>query len=90
MLGLSDVIAATPLNGDQDVTDALGDVFMALTDAFNDLRRLRELASSNAPTSELQAAYSAFYRHLWTAYKDRFQKFVTTLGYDIGLPPEGR
>jgi hypothetical protein len=69
------------------VTNALGDVFYALTDAFNDLRRLRELLAddANTPKSEVDAAFSAFYVHLWRAYKDRFQTFIQTLGYDIGF-----
>lgn len=85
MLGLGDIIAATPLNAREDVRDALGDVFYALTDAFNDLRRLRVLVAGDAPRSELDAAFSAFYVHLWRAYKDRFQKFVRTLGFDLGF-----
>jgi hypothetical protein len=63
MLGLGDIIAATPLNGRDDVRDALGEVFYALTDAFNDLRRLRELIPAKAPRSEIDAAFSAFYIH---------------------------
>lgn len=85
MLGLSDIIAATPLNGRDDVRDALGDVFYALSDAFNDLRRLRQLTADGAPRSELDAAFSSFYVHLWRAYKDRFQKFIGTLGFDLGF-----
>ena len=85
MLGIGDIISATPLNGRDDVRDALGDVFYALSDAFNDLRRLRDLVGRDAPRSELDAAFSSFYVHLWRAYKDRFQKFVRTLGFDIGF-----
>ena len=84
-LGLGDIIAATPLSGRDDVRDALGDVFYGLADAFNDLRRLRTLVSTDAPRSELDAAFSAFYVHLWRAYKDRFQKFIRVLGFDLGF-----
>jgi hypothetical protein len=80
MLGLSDIIGVTPLNGRDDVRNALGDVFYAISDAFNDLRRLRQLTADGAPRSELDAAFSSFYVHLWRAYKDRFQKFIRTLG----------
>jgi hypothetical protein len=82
---LGDLIAATPLNGREDVTNALGDVFYALSDAFNDLRRLRDLHAKSAPRSEIEGAFSSFYVHLWRAYKDRFQRFVRTLGFDIGF-----
>jgi hypothetical protein len=85
MLGLSDIIGATPLNGNEDVRDALGEVFYALSDAFNDLRRLRQLTAVGAPRSEIDAAFSSFYVHLWRAYKDRFQKFIRTLGFDLGF-----
>jgi len=85
MLGLGDIIAATPLNGRDDVREALGEVFYALSDAFNDLRRLRDLVARGAPRSELDAAFSSFYVHLWRAYKDRFQKFVRALGFDLGF-----
>ena len=60
-------------------------MFNALADAFNDLPRLRDLVSANTPRSELDAAFSAFYVHLWRAYKDRFQKFIRALGFDIGF-----
>lgn len=87
MLGLGDLIAATPLSGESAITEALGGVFMALTDAFNDLRRLREMLGQEKPPpkSEIDSAFSAFYVHLWRAYKDRFQTFVQTLGFDIGF-----
>jgi hypothetical protein len=85
MLGVGDIIGATPLNGRDDVRDAFGEVFYALSDAFNDLRRLRDLVARRAPRSELDAAFSSFYVHLWRAYKDRFQKFVRTLGFDLGF-----
>lgn len=85
MLGLGEIIAATPLNAREDVRDALVDLFYALADAFNDLRRLQVLVAGGAPRSELDAAFSAFYVHLWRAYKDRFQKLVRTLGFDVGF-----
>jgi hypothetical protein len=85
-LGIADLIAATPLNADPKVTEALGNVFYGLVDAFNDLRRLRDLtADDKTPVSELNAAYSSFYGHVWRAYKDRFQAFVQTLGVDLGF-----
>lgn len=85
MLGLADIIGATALNGDDGVRDALGEVFYALSAAFNDLRRLRQLTADGASRSEIEAAFSSFYVHLWRAYKDRFQKFIRTLGFDLGF-----
>jgi len=87
MLGLLNVLDVTTVPNRDEVKEGLGVVFQALAEAFNDLRSLRELMSrSDSPATELQAAYSSFYVHLWRAYKDRFQKSVPpALGYDVGF-----
>ena len=87
MLGILEVAGATRWSGDENLSNAVGSVFEALAEAFNDLRALRELdAREKVPVTERDAAFSAFYRHLWTAYKDRFQNGVPpVLGYKIGF-----
>jgi hypothetical protein len=87
MLGLLAVVDASTVPNRDEVKEAIGLVFEALTAAFNDLRTLRELTSrGDTPATESAAAYSGFYVHLWRAYKDRFQKSVPpALGYDIGF-----
>jgi hypothetical protein len=87
MLGLLAVVDATTVPNRDEVKEAIGAVFEALTAAFNDLRTLRDLVSrGDTPATEITAAYSGFYVHLWRAYKDRFQNSVPpVLGYDIGF-----
>lgn len=87
MLGLPTVVDATTVPNRDEVKEAIAVVFEALTAAFNDLRTLRELVSrGDTPATEITAAYSGFYVHLWRAYKDRFQRSVPpALGYDIGF-----
>ncbi len=87
MLGLLTVLDATTVANRDEVKEGLGVVFEALAEAFNHLRSLRELvARPDTPATELRAAYSSFYVHLWRACKDRFQKSVPpALGYDIGF-----
>ena len=87
MLGLLTVVDATTVPKRDEVKEAIAVVFEALTAAFNDLRTLRELVGrGDTPATEITAAYSGFYVHLWRAYKDRFQKSVPpALGYDIGF-----
>lgn len=87
MLGLLTVLDATTVSNRDDVKEGIASVFEALAEAFNHLRSLRELVGrSDTPATEIGAAYSSFYVHLWRAYKDRFQKSVPpALGYDIGF-----
>jgi hypothetical protein len=84
-LGLNDIVAATKWTTETTVRDALGDVFETLADAFTDLLELRTFEGRDIPVTKRRSAYSAFYRHLWTAYKDRFPIVATALGYDIGF-----
>ena len=86
MLGLLTVVDATTVPN-REVKEAIAVVFEALTAAYNDLRTLGELVGrGDAPATEITAAYSGFYLHLWRAYKDRFQRSVPpALGCDIGF-----
>jgi len=56
-----------------------------LGQAFISLRHIRA-ANGMFPTHlEMVKAYRDLYSHLWVAYKDRFQKLMKDLGYDIGF-----
>jgi hypothetical protein len=87
MVDLPAIVDVTTLEKRDQVKEAFAASFRALVDSYNDLRELRRIESDpNVPLSEREGAYSAFYVHLWRAYKDRFQKEVpAALGYDIGF-----
>jgi hypothetical protein len=86
VVGLPKVVDATTLGNRDEIKLAISDVYEALTDAFNDLRELRRIeGDASIPVAERQGTYSAFYVHLWRAYKDRFQKLLQVLGYDLGF-----
>jgi hypothetical protein len=65
---------------------ALGETHAALGMAFNDLREITRLAAdTDVPALDRTKAYENLYAHLWQAYKDRFQKLMRALGYDVGF-----
>lgn len=63
----------------------MGETFLALSMAFTALRELRAAVVRGGPAVELEGAYDRLYRQLWTAYKDRFQKALRALGYELGF-----
>jgi hypothetical protein len=87
MLGLPAIVDATTVMNRNEVKLAITSVYQALVEAFNDLRELRRLeGDEDVAVSEREGTYSAFYVHLWRAYKDRFQKNLPpVLGYDLGF-----
>ena len=56
-----------------------------LGQAFIDLRRLRVAGGAFSTQLETVKAYRDLYEHLWVSYKDRFQKLMQTLGFDVGF-----
>lgn len=87
MMGLSTVVDATTCPNRDQIKLAIAAVYEALVEAFNDLRELRRIEEDpSAPVTEREGKFSAFYVHLWRAYRDRFHKGVPpALGYDLGF-----
>lgn len=87
MVDLPAIVDVTTVENRDQTKEAFAATFRALVDAYNDLRELRRIeADVNVPVSEREVAYSAFYVHLWRAFKDRFQREVpVALGYEIGF-----
>jgi hypothetical protein len=87
MVDLPAIVDGTTHQNRDQVKEALAATFRALVDAYNDLRELRRIESDpSVPLSERDGAYSAFYVHLWRAYKGSFQQEVpAALGYDVGF-----
>jgi hypothetical protein len=87
MVDLAAIVDVTTVDNRDQAKEAFAATFRALVDAYNDLRELRRIeADTTVPSSEREGAYSAFYVHLWRAYKDRFQKEVPAPhGYDLGF-----
>jgi hypothetical protein len=56
-----------------------------LGQAFLALRQIRTVDDEFPTQLESVKAYRDLYSHLWIAYKDRFQKLMKDLGYDIGF-----
>jgi len=68
------------------INDSFNDLFESLSLAFISLREIKENSKHpNIPLLSLKRVYFDFYDKLWTAYKDRFQKAIKELGYDIGF-----
>jgi hypothetical protein len=88
MMGLPRIVNAVPAFASrrEAFQTALGETYEALAMAFNDLRQIQRLeADENAPALDRAKAYENLYGHLWQAYKDRVQKLIRALGYDIGF-----
>ena len=87
MLGLPELVNAVPafVATREAFANEIGEVFYALSAAFNTLRELRTLVVENAPASNIEKAYSNLYGHLWQAHKSRFQTAMNALGVNIGF-----
>jgi len=87
-MGLPRIVKAVPAFASrrEEFQAALGETYEALGMAFNDLGQIKRLAADqNAPVLDRTKAYENFYGHLWQAHKDRFQKLMRALGYDVGF-----
>lgn len=80
---LLDALEANETNKRSQI-DALGEVSEELDYAFIALRKIQ---NKKRPllVAERKKEYSNLYDHLWTAYKDRFQKLIDLIGFDIGF-----
>jgi hypothetical protein len=87
MLGLSAIVDATAFAQRDEIKLAIASAYEGLVEAFNDLREIRRISTTlDISATERQGKYSAFYVHLWRAYKDRFGNNVPrALGYDLGF-----
>jgi hypothetical protein len=88
MMGLPRLVSVLPAFASrrEALQAALSETHEALGMAFNDLRQIKRLAAEeNAPALDRTKAYENLYGHLWQAYKDRFQKLLGALGYDVGF-----
>ena len=88
MMGLPRLVNAVPAFASRRdaFQTVLGETHEALGMAFNDLREIQRLVQDeNVPALDRTKAYENLYGHLWQAYKDRFQKLMRALGYDIGF-----
>lgn len=56
-----------------------------LTPAFAHLRTIRKHTSAPPPLMNRKQAYEDFFRTLWHAYKDLFQKAIRGMGVEIGF-----
>jgi hypothetical protein len=88
MMGLPRLVNVVPafVSRREAFQAALGETHEALAMAFNDLRRIQQLARDDSvPALDRTKAYENLYGHLWQAYKDRFQKLMRALGYEVGF-----
>jgi hypothetical protein len=87
-LGLSDVLDGTELPNKQEIKEELmsGVLFGSLVPAFGSLKELRALTGRSDVAEITQIKnFDDMYRHLWAAYKDRMQKVMALMGFDIGF-----
>jgi len=59
-------------------------IYEKLNEARNHYKAIRSEDFQSRPTSEQDAAYNSLYSSLWSAYKDRLIKFISTIGYEAG------
>jgi hypothetical protein len=87
--GLFDLIGGVHLseNDKKALKDEIGQLTTEnLTAAFISLREYRKVeVISGAPVLKKSRHFDDMAKSLWAAYKDRFQKAVRTMGYDIGF-----
>lgn len=87
-LGLIEILNATHFKQRKKINDAILDIiFEGLLPAFISLREIRELEAKKekAAIATLNRNYYDLYNRLWAAYKDRMQKVVRLLGFDLGF-----
>ncbi len=59
-------------------------VYEKLNEARNHYKTIQAKEFRSRPTSEQDAAYNSLYSSLWSAYKDRLIKFLSSIGYEAG------
>lgn len=65
---------------------AFNDLFDSLSLAFISLRNIEKNSKDiNIPLFTLRKEFFDFYDKLWLSFKDRFQKAIRELGFDIGF-----
>jgi hypothetical protein len=88
VMGLPEVIEATDFDNKEEIKEAIMEMFMnGLAPAFSSLQEIRKIedGSKEKLLMDLRKEYFSFYDRLWAAYKDRMQKVIKTLGYDLGF-----
>lgn len=90
-LGLFDILDVTNFKERKKINDAIFEILLeGLMPAFISLRELRKLETQRAkgesvPIITINKSYYNLYNHLWVAYKDRMQRVVKLLGFDVGF-----
>lgn len=59
-------------------------IYEKLNEARNYYKAIRAENFLSLPTSEQDAGYNSLYGSLWSAYKDRLIKFLSSIGYEAG------
>lgn len=59
-------------------------IYEKLNEARNHYITINKKDFNARPSSERVAVYNSLYSCLWSAYKDRFTKLATSLGYNVG------
>jgi len=83
-LGLIDIVNVTNFKERKKINDAIFEILLeGLIPAFISLRELRK--GESVPIITINKSYYNLYNHLWVAYKDRMQRVVKLLGFDVGF-----
>lgn len=83
-LGLIDISDVTNFKERKKINDAIFEILLeGLMPAFISLRELRK--GESVPIITINKSYYNLYNHLWVAYKDRMQRVVKLLGFDVGF-----
>jgi|GEM_PF-3431672 len=88
VLGLSEIVDVTTYENKNEIKEAISEMFMnGLAPAFSSLQEIRKIESGRKERllMDLRKEYFSFYDRLWAAYKDRMQRIIIALGYDLGF-----
>lgn len=87
VMGLTEILDKTDYKNKDDIYAAIMEMFVnGLMPAFAHLKDIRELEQKQDRLEiDVKKSYFAFYDRLWAAYKDRMQKVITVMGYDVKL-----
>jgi hypothetical protein len=85
-----DLITSKDIPGDfnnkkKSLTDRVMALGEELGQAYISLRQIRAAKGSFPTHLEMVKVYRELYSHLWVAYKDRFQKLMKDLHYDVSF-----
>lgn len=82
---LKDAVSKLQDEKSKDEADFRADrIYEKLNEARNHYKTIRAEEFLSLPTSEQDAAYNSLYGSLWSAYKDRLIKFLSSIGYEAG------